>query len=244
MPIVQATNEANLVYATAPAAVANQTGVGINLKSKGFYYWDGTVLVSIANNNTIINNILALVKPMNFVYGDNNDFPEGGAFFESPHSPDLKLLNPQYGNAGGTPDLIIENNPLNVLMWDNATSTIKIPSQLKGYALIVNISLKYPRTAANTDAIRISAYSGNALTDATGIYTSGGTKLKDLFYKINPTSTDFTYVRDELVLSPIVVTQEIVDHGIRIFIGGATNTHFHFYEPTITVNYGVVNTSL
>lgn len=244
MPILPATNEGNLVYATAAAAVANQIGVGINLKERGFFYWNGTVWVSIANNNTIINTILALVKPMNFVYGDNNDFPQGGNFFESPHTPDLKLLNPIYGNSGGTPDLIIESNPLNVQMWDNATSTIQIPQQLKGYAMIINISLKYEQVSSNALSTRLAAYTGNAITDnTTGFYVSGGTKIKDVFFKLN-SSSGFTYVRDELVLSPVIITQEIIDHGIKIFIGGTGNTHINYYEPVISVDYGVVNTTL
>ncbi|WP_447952112.1 hypothetical protein [Chryseobacterium koreense] len=244
MPISAATNEGNLVYATSPASVSNQTGVGVNLTAKGYYYWDGTVWVSIANNTTIINNILALVKPMNFVYGDNNDFPQGGNFFNSPHSPDLKLLNPLYGNSGGTPDLILENNPLGVQMWDNATSTIKFPQQLKGYAVTINVSLKYQQVSSNSLSTRLVAYTGDAVTDGvTGFYISGGTKLKDLFFKLNATS-GFSYVRDELVMSPVIVTQEIVDHGIKLFVGGTGNTHIEYYEPVISVNYGVVNTTL
>lgn len=244
MPIVTGTNEANLVYATSAASIANQTGVGINLKERGFFYWDGTVWVSIANNNTIINNILALVKPMNFMYGDYNNFPQGGAYFESPHTPDLKLLNPVFGNAGGTPDLMIENNPLNVEMWNNATSTIQVPQQLKGYAITINVSLKYEQVSSNALSTRLAAYTGIPVIDSTtGFYLSGGTKLKDLFFKLN-SSSGFTYVRDELVLAPVIVTQEIIDHGIKLFIGGTGNTHILYYEPIITVDYGVVNTSL
>lgn len=244
MPILPATNEGNLVYATSSASLPNQTGVGINLKERGFFYWDGAVWVSIANNTTIINNILALVKPMNFVYGDNNDFPEGGNYFESPHTPDLKLLNPICGNTGGTPDLIIENNPLHVQMWDNATSTIHVPQQLKGYAITINVALKYEQVSSNSLSTRLTAYTGNAVTNSvTGFYISGGTKIKDIFFKLN-SSSGFVYVRDELVLSPVIVTQEIIDHGIKLFIGGTGNTHIAYFEPVITVDYGVVNTTL
>lgn len=244
MPILPATNEANLVYATTAASPANQTGVGVNLTTRGFFYWDGTVWVSIANNTTIINNILALVKPMNFMYGDNNNFPQGGAYFEAPHTPDLKLLNPVFGNAGGTADLMIANNPLNVEMWNNATSTINVPQQLKGYAITINVSLKYAQVSSNALSTRLAAYTGTPVIDSTtGYYESGGTKLKDLFFKIN-SSSGFAYVRDELVLAPVIVTQEIIDHGIKLFIGGTGNTHIRYFEPIISVDYGVVNTTL
>lgn len=54
MPISTTTgNEGNLVYATAAASTANQTGVGVNLKAKGFYYWDGTKWVTFINEITI-----------------------------------------------------------------------------------------------------------------------------------------------------------------------------------------------
>ena len=243
MPILPATNEGNLVYATSAASPANQTGVGVNLEGKGFFYWDGSVWVTVDTSSTTINNVLAAVKPMNFVYGDNNNFPEGGTAFQAPPATALRLLNPQYGNAGGTPDLMIENNPLSVQMWDNATSTIKIPAQLKGYALTVNVSLKYPRTASNSSSTRLVAYTGTVTTGPTGLYVSGGTKIKDVFFKQNSSSALFTYVRDELVLSPIIITQEMLDHGIKVYLGDTGNSPTNYYEPILTVDYGVVNTT-
>lgn len=240
MPILPATNEANLVYATSAAAIANQTGVGINLTGRGFFYWDGTVWVSIVNNTTIINNILALVRPMNFSYKDNNDFPQGVNAFISPVAKQLRLLNPQYGNG----DELIANNPLQVVMWDNSTSAIKVPAQLLGYAININVSLKYARTASNSNTIRIASYTGNAITDGSGLYVSGGTKLKDVFFKENPSSALFDFVTDDLFLMPVIVTQEIVDYGIKIFLGGSDNSVHYYYEPKITVDYGVVNTTL
>lgn len=244
MPILPGTNESNLVYATSAAAIANQTGVGINLTGRGFFYWDGTVWVSIVNNTTIINNILALVKPMNFSYTDYNDYPAGGTAFISPVATQLRLLNPKYGNPGSIADDIIENNPLQVVMWDNDTCAIKVPPQLLGYAININISLKYARAASNSNTIRIAAYTGNAVTDGTGLYVSGGTKLKDVFFKENPSSALFDYVTDGLLLMPVIVTQEIVDYGIQIYLGGSDNSVHYYYEPKITVDYGVVNTTL
>ena len=242
MPIAQAADEANLVYATSPAAVANQTGVGINLKTKGFFYWDGTVWVSIANNNTIINNILALVKPMNFVYHDHNGFPEGGTAFIVPTATQSRLLNLIFINDGV--DELIENNPLNIMMWDNNTSTIRIPQQLLGYAIIINLSVKYEQTNSNSTASRILAFTGDATSNAaTGLYTGGGTNIKDVFFKSNP-SSGFTYVRDELVLSPIIVTQDMVDHGIKLFLGSSDNQTIEYYDMILRVDYGVVNTTL
>ena len=244
MPIMPATNEGNLVYATSAASVANQTGVGINLKSSGFYYWDGTVWVTVDKNSTTINNVLAAVKPMNFQYADYNDFPEGTSTpFIAPQATALRLLNPKYGNTGGTPDYMLENNPLGVTMWDNLTSTIRIPAQLKGYAITVNLSLKYAQVNSNSLSTRMVAYSGNAVTNSSGLYVSGGTKIKDVFFKQNP-SSGFPYVRDELTLSPIIITQELIDHGIKIFLGSTGNTPTNYFEPILTVDYGVVNTTI
>lgn len=243
MPISQGTHEGNLVYATAPASISNQTGIGINLKVKGFFYWDGTAWVTMDKSTTWVTNILSVIKPMNFIYGDNNDFPEGGPAFQAPPAPALRLLNPSYGNSGGTPDLIIENNPLTVQMWNNATSTIQIPAQLKGYSITVNISLKYREVNSNSLSTRMVALTGNTVTDASGFYVSGGTKIKDVFFKQNP-SNGFPYVRDELVLSPVIITQEMIDHGIKIFLGSTGNSPTNYYEPALTVDYQVVNTTL
>ncbi len=52
-------------------------------------------------------------------------------------------------------------------------------------------------------------------------------KIKDLMFKKTKTSS-FPYVRDELVLSPIVVTQEIIDHGIILYIGSGDNSPLNF----------------
>lgn len=244
MPILPSTNEGNLVYATSAASAPNQTGVGENLKGSGFYYWDGTKWVTVDKNSTTINNVLAAVKPMNFQYGDNNDFPQGTQTpFVAPEATALRLLNPKFGNLGGTADYILENNPLGVTMWDNSTYSILIPPQLKGYSLTVNVSLKYAQVNSNSLSTRMVAYTGSVVTNTSGIYVSGGTKMKDVFFKQNP-SSGFPYVRDELVLSPIIITQEMIDHGIKIFLGSTGNSPTNYYEPILTVDYGVVNTEI
>lgn len=254
--------EANLVYATEEASTANQIDHGINLKGKGFFYWDEDVWRTIDNASvtTTVNNIWAQIKPMNFVYGDNNDFPEGGSIFTAPRHPDLKLLNVNFGNtiAGQDDDLIIENNPLpdpnnsaaSFVMWNNTTKTIQIPSQLLGYAIGITLSLKYEPATANVEASRVAAYTGNIQTTASGLAVlpvvstnplDTVDKIKDLYFKRN--TVDGTYVRDELIMNPIIVTQKIIDYGIKIFVGSGTNNKAHnYYEPVLTVNYGVVNT--
>lgn len=249
MPISNTTGtNSNLIFVTQAASTTNQTGRGINLTERGFYYWFTDKWVSITSTTTTINNILAYVKPMNFVYGDNNDYPSGtgSASFAVPKATDLKLLNPQFGNvvSGKPNDLQIINNPLNVTMWDNTTSKILVPQQLKGYSINISVSLKYTETSTNSASSRLVAYTGNCTSSSAGLYTSGGTKIKDVFFKQNPTS-GFNFVRDELTLSNVIVTQDIVDHGIKLFIGASDSSKTQdYYEPVITVNYGVVNTSL
>lgn len=236
--------ESTLVYATSAASTANQTGKGEHLKGKGFFYWDGTAWVSIDTSTTTVNEIWAMVKPMNFVYGDENDYPEGLTSFVVAGSPNITLLKVNFDYDSVTPvDKIIENNPLNVTMWDNTTNTILVPEQLLGQAIGINISLKYAAVNSNSVSSRVAAYTGDAIVGTNGNYLSGGTKLKDLFFKKNPQSS-IPYVRDELVLNPIIVTQDIIDYGIKIFIGNSGNQQDSYYEPTLTVNYGLVNITL
>lgn len=238
--------ESTLVYATSAASTANQTGKGEFLKGKGFFYWDGTAWVSIDTSTTTINEIWAMVKPMNFVYGDNTQYVSPTYPFTVPNHPNVKHLAVDFG-AG---DLMIENNPLptddpnddpanKFVMWNSTTGTIMVPEQLLGYAIGVTISLKYVPASSNSEASRVTAYTGNAIVDSNGIYQSGGTKIKDLFLKRNPVNGE--YIRDELVMNPIIVTQEIINHGIKIFIGSGGNQSHNYFEPVITVNYGLVN---
>ena len=129
------------------------------------------------------------------------------------------------------------------MIWDNVNKRINVPQQLLGYSITVNISLKYQQTTSNSEASRFVAYTGNAVVNtSTGNYT-GGRKIKDLMFKKTKTSS-FPYVRDELVLSPIVVTQEIIDHGIILYLGSGDTSSISFYEPVLTIDYGVVNITL
>lgn len=244
------TNEANLVYATSAAAVANQTGKGENLKGKGFYYWDDTikkwVTVDNSTNITTINNLLAFVKPMNTLMGDNDGYVYPTTAFVAPSAPGLKLMDASF-TTGGT-DAMIVNNPLsgapnNFQIWDNTAKLIKVPQQLLGYSITINISLKYQQTTSNSDASRFVAFTGNTNVNvANGTY-SGGQKLKDLMFTKTKTS-GFTTVRDELILSPIIVTQDVIDYGIKLYLGSADSSNIPFYEPVLTIDYGVVNTTL
>lgn len=249
MPIeITSTNESNLVYATSAASVANQTGKGENLKGKGFYYWDDTLKkwFSVDNSTTTINNLLAFVKPMNTLMGDNDGYVYPTTAFVAPGSPGLKMMDASFTTGGA--DLMIVNNPLsgppnNFTIWDNINKLIKVPQQLLGYSITINISLKYPQTTSNADASRFVAFTGNTVVNTTnGTYT-GGQKLKDLMFTKTKTS-GFTTVRDELVLSPIIVTQDVIDYGIKLYLGSADGTNVSFYEPVLTIDYGVVNTTI
>ena len=251
MPIESTTtNEANLVYATNAATASNQTGRGENLKGKGFYYWDDAikkwVTVDNSTNITTINNLLAYVKPMNTLMGDNDGYVYPTTAFVAPSAPGLKLMDASFTTGGA--DAMIVNNPLsgapnNFQIWDNTAKLIKVPQQLLGYSIIINISLKYQQTTSNSDASRFVAFTGNTTVNvANGTY-SGGQKLKDLMFTKTKTS-GFTTVRDELILSPIIVTQEVVDYGIKLYLGSADASNIPFYEPVLTIDYGVVNTTL
>lgn len=249
MPIESTTtNEANLVYATSAASVPNQTGKGENLKGKGFFYWDDTLKkwFSVDNSTTTINNLLAFVKPMNILMGDNDGYVYPTNAFVAPGSPGLKMMDASFTTGGA--DLMVINNPLsgppnNFQIWDNTAKLIKVPQQLLGYSITINISLKYPQTTSNADASRFVAFTGNTVVNTTNGTYSGGQKLKDLMFTKTKTS-GFSTVRDELVLSPIIVTQDVIDFGIKLYLGSADGSNVSFYEPVLTIDYGVVNTTL
>ena len=210
---------------------------------KGIYYWDGTKWSGLGQVN-FTNIYNSVIKPLNAVLNDMDTFPYPNNAMVAPASPKLKLFDCDYGSG----DDIILNNPLsaapnNFVIWDNVNKKINVPQQLLGYSITVNISLKYQQTTSNSEASRFVAYTGNAVVNtSTGNYT-GGRKIKDLMFKKTKTSS-FPYVRDELVLSPIVVTQEIIDHGIILYLGSGDNSPISFYEPVLTIDYGVVNITL
>ena len=210
---------------------------------KGIYYWDGTKWTGLGQVN-FTNIYNSVIKPMNALLNDVNTYVYNSTPFSAPGSPKLKLFDCDYGSG----DDIILNNPLsaapnNFVIWDNVNKKINVPQQLLGYSITVNISLKYQQTTSNSEASRFVAYTGNAVVNtSTGNYT-GGRKIKDLMFKKTKTSS-FPYVRDELVLSPIVVTQEIIDHGIILYLGSGDNSPISFYEPVLTIDYGVVNITL
>ena len=210
---------------------------------KGIYYWDGSKWSGLGQVN-FTNIYNSVIKPMNALLNDVNTYVYNSTPFSAPGSPKLKLFDCDYGSG----DDIILNNPLsaapnNFVIWDNVNKKINVPQQLLGYSITVNISLKYQQTTSNSEASRFVAYTGNAVVNtSTGNYT-GGRKIKDLMFKKTKTSS-FPYVRDELVLSPIVVTQEIIDHGIILYLGSGDNSPISFYEPVLTIDYGVVNITL
>ena len=211
---------------------------------KGIYYWDGTKWSGLGQVN-FTNIYNSVIKPLNAVLNDMDTFPYLINAMVAPSSPGLRRFDCDYSAPG---DDIIINNPLsgapnNFVIWDNVNKKINVPQQLLGYSITVNISLKYQQTTSNSEASRFVAYTGNAVVNtSTGNYT-GGRKIKDLMFKKTKTSS-FPYVRDELVLSPIVVTQEIIDHGIILYIGSGDNSPLNFYEPVLTIDYGVVNITL
>lgn len=209
---------------------------------KGIYYWDGTKWTGLGQVN-FTNVYQSLIKPLNGVLNDGDTYST--VPFTVPGAPKLKLFDCDYTAPG---DVIIVNNPLsgapnNFVIWDNANKKINVPQQLLGYAITINISLKYQETTSNSDASRFVAYTGNADYNAGAGTVTGGTKIKDLMFKKTKTS-GFSYVRDELVLSPIVITQEIITHGIRLYLGSGDSTVLNFYEPVLTIDYGVVNVTL
>ena len=187
----------------------------------------------------------SVIKPLNAVLNDMDTFPYLINSMVAPSSPGLRRFDCDYSAPG---DDIIINNPLagapnNFVIWDNVNKRINVPQQLLGYSITINISLKYPEVTSNANASRFVAYTGNAVVNtANGTYV-GGRKIKDLMFRQTKTSS-FPYVRDELVLSPIVVTQEIIDHGIILYLGSGDNSPISFYEPVLTIDYGVVNITL
>lgn len=211
---------------------------------KGIYYWDGTKWSGLGQVN-FTNIYNSVIKPLNAILNDTDTFPYPINAMVAPSSPGLRRFDCDYSAPG---DDIIINNPLagapnNFVIWDNVYKRINLPQQLLGYSITVNISLKYQQTTSNSEASRFVAYTGNAVVNtSTGNYT-GGRKIKDLMFKKTKTSS-FPYVRDELVLSPIIVTQEIIDHGIILYIGSGDNSPLNFYEPALTIDYGVVNITL
>ena len=211
---------------------------------KGIYYWDGTKWSGLGQVN-FTNIYNSVIKPLNAVLNDMDTFPYLINAMVAPPSPGLRRFDCDYSAPG---DDIIINNPLsgapnNFVIWDNVNKRINVPQQLLGYSITVNISLKYQQTTSNSEASRFVAYTGNAVVNtSTGNYT-GGRKIKDLMFKKTKTSS-FPYVRDELVLSPIVVTQEIIDHGIKLYLGSGDTSSISFYEPVLTIDYGVVNITL
>lgn len=246
MPISGTTsNESNLVYATSAATIANQTGVGINLTGKGFYYWDGTKWVSMVNTTTISNSYTAFIKPMNINLSDGHNYLSGtgGHPFTAPAGTVVKKFDAGYSTALG--DVISQNNPLGVTMWDATNKLIKVPQQLLGYTITVNLSLKYEQTNSNSDSSRFVAYTGDALLNLSTGNNSTGAKIKDImFNKTKTTTSNNGFVRDELILTPIIVTQQIIDFGIALYLGSGTNSSIDFYEPILIIDYGVVNTTL
>lgn len=210
---------------------------------KGIYYWDGTKWSGLGQVN-FTNIYNSVIKPLNAVLNDMDTFPYPNNAMVAPTSPKLKLFDCDYGSG----DDIILNNPLsaapnNFVIWDNVNKRINVPQQLLGYSITVNISLKYQQTTSNSEASRFVAYTGNAVVNtSTGNYT-GGRKIKDLMFKKTKTSS-FPYVRDELVLSPIIITQEIINNGIKLYLGSGDTSSISFYEPVLTIDYGVVNITL
>ena len=211
---------------------------------KGIYYWDGTKWSGLGQVN-FTNIYNSVIKPLNAVLNDMDTFPYLINAMVAPPSPGLRRFDCDYSAPG---DDIIINNPLsgapnNFVIWDNVNKRINVPQQLLGYSITVNISLKYQQTTSNSEASLFVAYTVNTVVNtSTGNYT-GGRKIKDLMFKKTKTSS-FPYVRDELVLSPIVVTQEIIDHGIILYLGSGDNSPISFYEPVLTIDYGVVNITL
>ena len=211
---------------------------------KGIYYWDGTKWSGLGQVN-FTNIYNSVIKPLNAVLNDMDTFPYLINAMVAPPSPGLRRFDCDYSAPG---DDIIINNPLsgapnNFVIWDNVNKRINVPQQLLGYSITVNISLKYQQTTSNSEASRFVAYTGNAVVNtSTGNYT-GGRKIKDLMFKQTKTAS-FSTVRDELVLSPIIITQEIIDFGIILYLGSGENAHIDFYEPVLTIDYGVVNITL
>ena len=211
---------------------------------KGIYYWDGTKWSGLGQVN-FTNIYNSVIKPLNAVLNDMDTFPYLINAMVAPPSPGLRRFDCDYSAPG---DDIIINNPLsgapnNFVIWDNVNKRINVPQQLLGYSITVNISLKYQQTTSNSEASRFVAYTGNAVVNtSTGNYT-GGRKIKDLMFKKTKTSS-FPYVRDELVLSPIIITQEIINNGIKLYLGSGDTSSISFYEPVLTIDYGVVNITL
>ena len=211
---------------------------------KGIYYWDGTKWSGLGQVN-FTNIYNSVIKPLNAVLNDMDTFPYLINAMVAPPSPGLRRFDCDYSAPG---DDIILNNPLsaapnNFVIWDNVNKKINVPQQLLGQTMTINISLKYQETTSNSDASRFVAYTGNAVYSASAGTVTGGTKIKDLMFKKTKTS-GFTTVRDELVLSPIIITQEIINNGIKLYLGSGDTSSISFYEPVLTIDYGVVNITL
>ena len=211
---------------------------------KGIYYWDGTKWSGLGQVN-FTNIYNSVIKPLNAVLNDMDTFPYLINAMVAPPSPGLRRFDCDYSAPG---DDIIINNPLsgapnNFVIWDNVNKRINVPQQLLGQTMTINISLKYQETTSNSDASRFVAYTGNAVYSASAGTVTGGTKIKDLMFKKTKTS-GFTTVRDELVLSPIIITQEIINNGIKLYLGSGDTSSISFYEPVLTIDYGVVNITL
>lgn len=211
---------------------------------KGIYYWDGTKWSGLGQVN-FTNIYNSVIKPLNAVLNDMDTFPYLINAMVAPPSPGLRRFDCDYSAPG---DDIIINNPLagapnNFVIWDNVYKRINVPQQLLGQTMTINISLKYEQTNSNTEASRFVAYTGNAVYSASAGTVTGGTKIKDLMFKKTKTS-GFTTVRDELVLSPIIITQEIINNGIKLYLGSGDTSSISFYEPVLTIDYGVVNITL
>ena len=211
---------------------------------KGIYYWDGTKWSGLGQVN-FTNIYNSVIKPLNAVLNDMDTFPYLINAMVAPPSPGLRRFDCDYSAPG---DDIIINNPLsgapnNFVIWDNVNKKINVPQQLLGQTMTINISLKYQETTSNSDASRFVAYTGNAVYSASAGTVTGGTKIKDLMFKKTKTS-GFTTVRDELVLSPIIITQEIINNGIKLYLGSGDTSSISFYEPVLTIDYGVVNITL
>lgn len=210
---------------------------------KGIYYLDGSKWSGLGQVN-FTNIYNSVIKPMNALLNDVNTYVYNSTPFSAPGSPKLKLFDCDYGSG----DDIFLNNPLsaapnNFVIWDNVNKRINVPQQLLGQTMTINISLKYQETTSNSDASRFVAYTGNAVYSASAGTVTGGTKIKDLMFKKTKTS-GFTTVRDELVLSPIIITQEIINNGIKLYLGSGDTSSISFYEPVLTIDYGVVNITL
>ncbi len=251
--LVSLTSTEPLIIPSNPASLSEGMlvyHVGSANISEGLYYWGGTHWNVIYSGNT--------VKPLNALYNDGDTYPADNSN-ATPSlvlntAPNLNLLQCEYTGAG---DFSIINNPIpsfnflsdtrgphilnseNGSVLVNNTSTdglmdlVNIPAEALDNAITINLSLKYEQSSSNSESARIVAYGS-----ADGI--TYNVKIKDAFYRLSKTASAFTFVRDELSLTNIIVTQNMVDYGLRIYIGNANTGNMEFFEPAITLNYGTV----